>query len=61
VLEAFVQSDLGEMTYNAHKHLNVPLTESQTDWTPLQRNFLFLAHDEYGPDTSSVPNKPSSI
>jgi hypothetical protein len=50
VLDAFVQSDIGEQTWTAHYELDVPIVESQRKWTPLQRNFLMLAADEYAPD-----------
>lgn len=56
-----MNSEIGEMTWNAHKHMNVRIAENQAEWNPLQRNFLFLAaqeHEPDPPDTPSVPNNP---
>lgn len=50
MLEAFVDSDLGYQTWQAHYELDVKIAENQSEWTPLQRNFLFMAGDKYGPD-----------
>lgn len=56
MLEAFVHSELGEIAWNAHRHLGVQLCDSQSEWTPLQRSFLALAADEYGPDDEDIPD-----
>lgn len=57
MLRGFVQSDLGYKTWMAHYELDVPICDSQTEWTPLQREFLIEAFDEYGPDKSNIPNE----
>lgn len=55
-----MQSDLGEQTWNAHQHFGVTIVDSQAEWTPLQRNFLALAHDEHEPDPPKTPNTNTS-
>lgn len=50
MLAAFVQSDIGEQTWNAHYDLDIKIVETQAEWTPMQRNFLMMAAAEYGPD-----------
>jgi len=57
-LEGFVQSDIGELTYHGQTEWNVRFVESQADWSPIQRNFLALAADYYGPDESEIPDEP---
>ena len=55
---------MGREMWEAHRHLGVSIADSQADWTPLQKQFLQAAADEWAnnedvPDPSSV-NVPSS-
>jgi hypothetical protein len=50
---------MGQSSYVAHKELNVPICESQSEWTPLQR--IFLEHAaKHRQDESDAPD-PSDI
>jgi len=57
IVEAFVKSPLGQATWAAHWYDGVTIADSQSEWTPLQRQFLALGRDEYAEsgDTSSAP------
>jgi len=50
---------MGQSSYVAHKELNVPICESQAEWTPLQR--IFLEHAaKHRQDESDAPDPDGS-
>jgi len=50
-----MKSDLGEKTWRAHNDLGVKICDSQAEWTPIQREFLMLAFNEYEADETDLP------
>jgi len=50
------------MTYYGQTEWGVTIVDDQSEWTPLQRNFLALAASEYGPDPDEYddPDVPST-
>lgn len=40
----------------AHTEWGVTIADSQSEWTPLQKHFLALGHQEYGASNDDVPN-----
>jgi len=54
-----VRSDVGKKAWFGHDECGVRIVDEQAEWTPLQRDFLVLANDIYGPDEDDIPDPPS--
>lgn len=53
-----MKTDYGKQQYALHTEGDVPIVESQSDWTPIQRDFLLYSLEHHEPDEDDIPDHP---